>query len=242
MRAVLAAALGIGPPYRSWIAVPGLRLEIAEWDPGRVGRAADRLEAVAPDLAADDAGPGAAGPAEDSPVAGASFLALGWATVDLDRAAAASSGMRWTAVPRDPFLGARALLGEPVPAGAATAGAAGAAGAAHASRGPATTLLLEPDTEGRLAAVLARLGEGPAAIYLGASRDMLVRARARLTRLGVRVATTRGPLGSGMAIAGPPAWSPVLVMLAAAETTSLGVAGPVPAEGPAPRGRGTIRP
>ena len=79
---------------------------------------------------------------------------LGWATVELDRAAD-ELGMWLGEAPdpgapdaADPLLGARARVRD----------AGGLPGDA--------VLLLEPSTEGRLAASLARDGEGPAALYL----------------------------------------------------------------------------
>lgn len=72
------------------------------------------------------------------------LLAIGWATVDLERAAQ-EFGQSVVDLLPDRLLGARAaLLGD----------------------GP--ILLLEPNTEARLAATLARWGEGPAALYLSA--------------------------------------------------------------------------
>ncbi len=83
----------------------------------------------------------------------ARLVALGWATVDLERAAA----------------DLEADLGLPVGtfvevSGSITLGAA--CRAAHGTLGSATTLvLLEPSREGRLAASLARFGEGVAAAW-----------------------------------------------------------------------------
>jgi hypothetical protein len=83
-------------------------------------------------------------------------IALGWATVELDRAAAEVGEA--LGIPREAFvdapptaaLGARCRVANDVlPGGLSLA-------------------LLEPATEGRLAATLARLGEGPAAIWLAA--------------------------------------------------------------------------
>ena len=81
----------------------------------------------------------------DLPVAG-----IGWATVELDRAARElqGAGPFGTAL-RDVVLGASARRS---PIGK--------------ERRP-TIALLEPDTEGLLAAALARFGEGVLAIYLG---------------------------------------------------------------------------
>ncbi len=95
----------------------------------------------------------------DLPLAG-----IGWGTVEAERAqreldellgtgdaAEPAAATAWLEQSRDAGLGARAWLRQAPP--------------------PATTgpwlVLLEPDTEGRLAASLARHGEGVLAIYLG---------------------------------------------------------------------------
>ena len=72
------------------------------------------------------------------------LVAVGWATVDLERAADAF-GLPFLDMAPDRLLGARA---------------------ARLSEGP--IVLLEPNTEARLAATLARWGEGPVALYLAA--------------------------------------------------------------------------
>ena len=77
-------------------------------------------------------------------------VGIGWATVELDRAAGelAAIGMFTTAA-REETLGAvarRTRLGD---------------------RARPAAVLLEPDTEGLLAAALARFGEGVLALYLG---------------------------------------------------------------------------
>jgi hypothetical protein len=123
---------------------------------------------------------------------------LGWATVELDRAAE-ELGM-WLGDERgpvapDPLLGAHTRLYD--------------AGGLPGDR----VVLLEPSTEGRLAASLARDGEGPAALYLvaaGGLRAWLAAARAR----GVAVSARRiGPLGSSVLIAGGPTSGPHLVIV-----------------------------
>ncbi|HEY0444472.1 MAG TPA: hypothetical protein VGC90_09635, partial [Candidatus Limnocylindrales bacterium] len=75
----------------------------------------------------------------------------GWATVELDRAEAAlsthasrSNPVRSALAPEDELLGARCRF---------------------VRVGDSSLLLLEPSTEGRLAASLARFGEGPIALY-----------------------------------------------------------------------------
>jgi hypothetical protein len=94
-----------------------------------------------------DATPGAA--------AGRTVVALGWATVDADRAAAELIE-RWPGcgpfVPVAPeiLLGASCHAGRPITEGGLVVG----------------LVLLEPSTEGRLAATLARHDEGPAVLWL----------------------------------------------------------------------------
>lgn len=86
---------------------------------------------------------------DDSPSAtaprGPRLAALGWATVDAERLAAALGKPLTDEAHDDPALGATGH------------------GIASASL---PLVLLEPATEGRIAAALARLGEGPVALYL----------------------------------------------------------------------------
>lgn len=132
--------------------------------------AADRIRGAASDA--------------DQGLARLPLAAIGWATVEAERAireldAAVSSdepanaASTWTEVGRDATLGARVWERGP--------------GAAQP--GPAL-LVLEPDTEGRLAASLARFGEGVAAIYLG-----------------------EGPIRPGRLVGGGKPWGPHVVVL-----------------------------
>lgn len=122
--------------------------------------------------------------AADPRLAGLPLAGIGWATVEGDRAmrdldallagdeADANPGP-WAELDRDPTLGARVWrrqTGDP----------------------PArpVILVLEPDTEGRLAASLARFGEGVAVIYLG-----------------------DGPFGAGRLIRGGRPWGPHVIVL-----------------------------
>lgn len=78
----------------------------------------------------------------------------GWATVDLERAGAdlanhLAPGVRFEVAARSAILGARCLRGRAGPDG----------------DGADWIVLLEPDTEGRLAGYLARFGEGWAATW-----------------------------------------------------------------------------
>jgi hypothetical protein len=111
------------------------------------------------------------------------IVAVGVATVDTDRHAL-DAGWRTTPAPADELLGASSarVVGQPV-------------------------VLLEPTTEGRLAASLARVGEGPVAIY------------ARGPRSGIRTSTVAGgPFGSQVLVLGRPAWGPHLLLVDGAAT------------------------
>ncbi len=218
VRAILGAALGIASTPEASIAIPGLRLEVADSRTGPGTRVADHLEVAT----ADPTGEG--GPADTATAGVARLFALGWATVDLDRASAAWPGLRWGQVPRDALVGAHGLLGEPAPVGEVV----------PAWRPGSRLLLLEPDTEGRIAAALARHGEGPAALYVALPAAAIAGARRRLAALGVRPVRGAGPFGPEMAPAGPPASGPTLILLR--------LPGPVTAGGPAEGGRGTIPP
>ncbi len=84
--------------------------------------------------------------AERSAESGVSLAALGWATVDAERAASEFGRPLLGDALEDALLGARAQrLG---------------------AGGRLTLILLEPATEGPLAAALARNGEGPVCLYV----------------------------------------------------------------------------
>jgi hypothetical protein len=122
------------------------------------------------------------------------IVALGWATVDIDavrRRIEADAGFgAFVAAPRDEHLGARAVVhrpGEP--------------------SGEPIEILLEPDTEGRLAASLARHGEGFAAIWFGPREDTSQDPPDGFGRLA------HGPLGPcRLLLDGPPWGLSVLVL------------------------------
>lgn len=127
------------------------------------------------------------------------LVGLGWATVELDRAEVELE--MWLGppaggpggAPLDEHLGARARLR----AGAGLPGA--------------WTVLLEPSTEGRAAASLARDGEGPCALYLrpAAGLDAWVdAARERGVTSGSRA---EGPFGAQVLLAAGPAGPHVIV-------------------------------
>jgi hypothetical protein len=109
-------------------------------------------------------------------------VAVGWATVELERAveelaeALQIPSPRFVEAPGSRSLGARCLVAD----GALRAGV--------------SLALLEPDTEARLAATLARHDEGPVALWL-AVRD-LTQAAATLHRAGRSVTRPQlGPFG-----------------------------------------------
>jgi hypothetical protein len=139
-------------------------------------------------------------------------IGLGWATVDLERAATQPTPFggvpvtRATDAPDDELLGARCRIvtfrdGPPV-------------------------VLLEPSTEGRIAASLARRGEGLAVVYLAAARrDSALFARA--ASLGIAMSRpSPGPFGPSALVLGGPSWGPhlVLVDLFAADAPATGAA------------------
>lgn len=138
----------------------------------------------------DSAGPGLGG----VPL---SVVGIGWATVELDRAATelGSSGYHVEPAELEVLLGATARVGR------------------LADGGP-LAILLEPFTEGRLAAFLARHGEAPAVLYLAPPAGELEAAVARLAAAGIRTRGGNGPLGPATLILGRPADEPQLMLVA----------------------------
>ncbi|MCY7418664.1 MAG: hypothetical protein LH650_09235, partial [Chloroflexi bacterium] len=90
------------------------------------------------------------------------LVSIGWATVDIERTLADLAVADARATDDDELLGARAW---------------------RVDGGPVALLLLEPVTEGRLAAALARRGEGIAAFYVAA--DTPLEGLLRPTAVGV---------------------------------------------------------
>ena len=146
----------------------------------RAGPSGDRLVVEAPE----------SGPPEPLKLA-EPLVAIGWATVELDRAAA-SFGGDFEPAPGDELLGAFARL-----------------------RGP--IVILEPATEGRLVATLVRHSEGPAAIYVGAPGGDLEAGVARAVEHGARFSrATTGPLGPSALMLGGPTWGPHVILVGSA--------------------------
>jgi hypothetical protein len=126
------------------------------------------------------------------------LVAVGWATIDFDRAIADLSvelGLprgAFAAAAEDVALGARCLI---------------ASGALAGSRVPLDLVLLEPSTEGRLAATLARSDEGPAAAWF--ATDDLRAATLVWRHAGTTVAAQRdGPLGPASLLLDTPIHGP----------------------------------
>jgi hypothetical protein len=129
----------------------------------------------------------------------ATALAIGWATVELDRAAQELAvrlppGAAFVVAMPSIVLGARCLV-------------------ASASRpGDPRLVLLEPSTEGRLAAALARHGEG----WLVTWSPSPAGATATSGRGDVDIAWRPGPLGDEALQPDPPVWGPYRLWLSPA--------------------------
>ena len=156
-------------------------------DPGEGGSVHwDRLVAAGEDILARAI-------LESPALEGATLVAIGWATVEIERAemqleAAIGDGGSWAEAPRDALLGARAAV--------------------YRSIAAASPLLvaLEADTEGRLAASLARHGEGVAAAYVTVRPGTALAAGA----FGIPAG---GPLGRGRRLARGGIGEPSIIVL-----------------------------
>lgn len=113
-----------------------------------------------------------------------------WATVELERAAA-DLGLVLERAADDPLLGAAVALARP-------------------SDEP-WIALLEPSTEGRLAAWLARNGEGPAGAYLAVAAGLDGLRRQPHGRVLTEVAD--GPFGPSVLVLGGPVGGAQLVLV-----------------------------
>jgi hypothetical protein len=141
---------------------------------------------------------------------------VGWATVELNRAETeldpwlaprnAEDGGGDGPPATEPHLGARTRL-------------RGAGGLPAGS-----IVLLEPSTEGRLAASLARDGEGPCVLYLATRKPL--RAWLRSARdHGVRASPVRpGPLGPSSLVLGGAIAGPHLILVDPSSSSSGGPA------------------
>ena len=121
-------------------------------------------------------------------------VALGWATVDMERAVREVGDA--LGIPADRF----AIAPDTRPLGARCRVASGVL------PGGASLVVLEPATEGRLAAALARLGEGPSATWFLSPDDP---ATGGPPAEAIATSTERaGPLGPERLVLGGPAHGP----------------------------------
>ncbi|MDO8483713.1 MAG: hypothetical protein Q7S35_02070 [Candidatus Limnocylindrales bacterium] len=132
-------------------------------------------------------------------------IALGWATVELERAAAELGAE--LGIPADRFLDAAQTF------------ALGAR--CRVVRGvlpdAMSLVLLEPATEGRLAATLARFGEGPAAVWLAVADLPGAAASARVA--GIEISVERaGPFGAERLVLDGPIHGPHRLLIELAGT------------------------
>lgn len=126
----------------------------------------------------------------------------GWATVEFDRAQTSFGVMPEAAT-------SRSQLGSHDQHEVAPDELLGAGTRVIRTPDDREVALLEPFTEGRLAAALARHGEGFVALYLIA--DLEAAARARAAGL-VLSAAGRGPFGTQRLVIGGPRWGPFIVL------------------------------
>jgi len=120
------------------------------------------------------------------------LLAVIWATVDVERAVA-GIGLPAADLPDDQLLGALVRLVRPPDS--------------------EPIALLEPRTEGRIAATLARSGEGPAGRYVVAAEG-LASVAARAAASGVALSHEEdGPFGRSVLVLAGPSTGPHLVLV-----------------------------
>ena len=124
---------------------------------------------------------------------GAATLAEIWATVDTDRALAELDARVGSPVANDELLGARVSVVAATPARPVLA-------------------VVEPITEGRLAATLARHGEGSVGRYVAVA-DGLAAARRRAAGAGIAVTrVAAGPFGPSILVLLGPVTGPHLIL------------------------------
>jgi hypothetical protein len=142
------------------------------------------------------------------PNGAAGLLAIGWGTVDHERAAAARTGVRYV------FAGLDSLLGSASWLATDTSAAARQPAARSSAQAPPGELLMEPAREGPLAAALARHGEGPIAVYV---RVLPRRWDDLHAELSSRGASLRGPVplpfGDAYLVRPERPWGPFLIFV-----------------------------
>ena len=157
-------------------AAPGLGLVVG----GRWERLRVEPQEADEDDPEDDA------PRPVHPNGAADLVAIGWATVDHERASGPDPSARLVFAGIDSLLGAGAWL--------ATTGTDRRPRSGQMRSVP-TGVVLEPAREGPLAAALARNGEGPAAVYVRVRPRRWDALRAELSARGT---TVRGPAQSAL--------------------------------------------
>jgi hypothetical protein len=115
-----------------------------------------------------------------------------WATVDRDRVVG-DLGLPAETLPDDPHLGAFVVLVRPA--------------------GDDPVAIVEPATEGRLAAVLARHGEGPIGVYIESPVDLDSIASLVARRGLAASAAAVGPFGPSVLVTAGPAAKDHLVLV-----------------------------
>jgi hypothetical protein len=135
-------------------------------------------------------------------------VGVGWATVDLARTTRELLG------PRDRGAAHDLSIDDELPVDELPVDELLGARARTFALAGMTVVLLEPTTEGRLAAALARRDEGAAVLYLapldgelGATLDVLAAA-------GIRTRRGHGPFGQAALVLGRPAAGPQLILVA----------------------------
>lgn len=139
-------------------------------------------------------------------VAMAHPVAVGWATVELDRAALELG--HDLGIPEASFR----------PAADSIALGADCRVAEAALPGGLSLALLEPNTEGRLVATLARSDEGPAVVWLAADDPVAAADALRLAGIGLSP-DQAGPLGSERLVLGRSVFGPHWLLLGSAPGT-----------------------
>ncbi|HSH22186.1 MAG TPA: hypothetical protein VK992_06210 [Candidatus Caenarcaniphilales bacterium] len=170
----------VGAAERFRIAFPELSVTVQRGSPRRDGALVAGEESDARD---DDAG----GVSRAHPNGVADVVGIGIASVDGERMIRELAPMRLEPAGGDEALGARAWIED-----------------TSAPR----LIVLEPTTEGRLAAALARHGEGPVALYLGIVGAVGARLEAALER------PTAWPVGGTARLIRPERpWGPFLLVV-----------------------------
>lgn len=148
-------------------------------------------------------------------------MAVGWATVDLDRAEAEHTGRAGAAEPSGAAAAGNSTVpAVPAPDDTLLGARCRLLPTAHDGR---QVVLLEPSTEGRLAASLARFGEGPVVLYLRIPARTLARLRVVAPASGVHCSKpAAGPFGTSVLVLDGPAGGPHLVVTEAAATGTIG--------------------